>query len=119
MYRKKHAQRRSRGQPRGEGMTSIRCLAAGALLAAAPFPAAAQDAQNFPNRTIRIVVPFPAGGPTDILARVIAQKMSEDWGQAVVVENRPGADTIVGAQLVAKAAPDGYTLLAAMDTTLV
>ena len=65
------------------------------------------------------MVPFPAGGPTDILSRVIAQKMSEDWGQPVVVENRPGADTAIGAVQVAKAAPDGYTLLAAMDTTLV
>src|SRR5262249_23009490 len=68
---------------------------------------------TFPNRTIRIVVPFPAGGPTDILSRVIAQKMSEDWGQPVVIENRPGADTAIGAVQVAKAAPDGYTLLAA------
>jgi len=64
-------------------------------------------------------VPFPAGGPTDINARVIAQKMSEVWGQPVVIENRPGANTAIGAQMVAKAAPDGYTLLAAMDTTLV
>ncbi|HEV3370952.1 MAG TPA: tripartite tricarboxylate transporter substrate-binding protein, partial [Xanthobacteraceae bacterium] len=67
----------------------------------------------------RIIVPFPAGGPTDILARVIGQRMSEDWGQAVVIENRPGANTAIGAQQVARAAPDGYTLLAAMDTTLV
>ena len=74
---------------------------------------------DFPTRTIRIIVPFPAGGPTDILSRVVAQKMSEDWGQPVVVENRPGADTAIGAAQVAKAAPDGYTLLAAMDTTLV
>src|SRR5947209_5824918 len=85
-------------------------------------PAAAQissDARSFPNRTIRIVVPFPAGGPTDILSRIVAQRMSEDWGQPVVVENRPGANTAIGAQQVAKAAPDGYTILAAMDTTLV
>jgi tripartite-type tricarboxylate transporter receptor subunit TctC len=79
-------------------------------------PAAAQE---FPSRPIRIIVPFPAGGPTDILSRIVAQKMSEDWGQPVVVENRPGGDTAIGAQQVAKAAPDGYTLLAAMDTTLV
>jgi tripartite-type tricarboxylate transporter receptor subunit TctC len=89
-------------------------FAAGAL---APIPAA--RAQAYPNRPIRIVVPFPAGGPTDILSRVIAQKMSEDWGQPVVVENRPGADTAIGAVQVAKAAPDGYTLLTAMDTTMV
>src|SRR5438128_5436524 len=79
----------------------------------------ADDAAGFPSRAIRIVVPFPAGGPSDIVARIIGQKMSEDWGQPVVIENRPGANTIIGAQQVAKAAPDGYTILAAMDTTLV
>jgi len=76
-------------------------------------------AQSYPTKPIRMIVPFPAGGPTDILARVIAQRMNEDWGQPVLVENRPGANTAIGAQLVAKAPPDGYTLLAAMDTTLV
>jgi tripartite-type tricarboxylate transporter receptor subunit TctC len=86
------------------------------LMSAANAPVAAQE---FPNRTIRIIVPFPAGGPTDILSRIVAQKMSESFGQPVVVENRPGADTAIGATQVAKAAPDGYTLLAAMDTTLV
>jgi tripartite-type tricarboxylate transporter receptor subunit TctC len=80
---------------------------------------AMDPAQNFPTRAIRIVVPFPAGGPTDINARIIAQRMSEDWKQPVVIENRPGANTAIGAQMVAKADPDGYTLLAAMDTTLV
>jgi tripartite-type tricarboxylate transporter receptor subunit TctC len=78
-----------------------------------------QDVRLFPSRPIRIIVPFPAGGPTDILARVIAQRMSEDWGQPVLIENRPGASTVIGAQQVARATPDGYTLLAAMDTTLV
>jgi len=76
-------------------------------------------AQNYPNRAVRIIVPFPAGGPTDVLARVIGQRMSESWAQPVVIENRPGGNTAIGAQLVAKASPDGYTLLAAMDTTLV
>jgi tripartite-type tricarboxylate transporter receptor subunit TctC len=66
-----------------------------------------------------MIVPFPAGGPSDIVARVIGQKMSEDWGQPVVVENRPGANTIIGAQAAAKAAPDGYTLFMAIDSTLV
>src|SRR5580693_8559577 len=94
-----------------------------ALLGLCAAPAAAEEAADpakaFPSRPIRIIVPFPAGGPTDILARVIGQRMSEDWGQAVVIENRPGANTAIGAQQVARAAPDGYTLLAAMDTTLV
>jgi tripartite-type tricarboxylate transporter receptor subunit TctC len=94
------------------------------LLAMLPaLPSAAQEtseaAKAFPSRPIRIIVPFPAGGPTDILARVVAQRMSEDWGQPVIIENRPGANTVIGAQQVARAAPDGYTLLAAMDTTLV
>jgi tripartite-type tricarboxylate transporter receptor subunit TctC len=79
---------------------------------------AAADARDFPNRTIRIIVPFPAGGPADIVSRLIGQKMSEDWGQPVVVENRPGANTVIAAQAVAKAAPDGYTLLMAIDSTL-
>src|SRR5262244_1826485 len=87
--------------------------------AGAAAATAAEDGPSYPQRTVRIIVPFPAGGPTDILARVIGQRMSEDWGQPVVVENRPGGDTVIAAQQVAKAAPDGYTLLAAMDTTLV
>ncbi|MGH6770754.1 MAG: Bug family tripartite tricarboxylate transporter substrate binding protein [Xanthobacteraceae bacterium] len=94
-------------------------LASLGMLLLAPAAVTNAAAQSYPNRTIRIVVPFPAGGPTDILSRVIAQKMSEDWGHPVVVENRPGADTAIGAVQVAKAAPDGYTLLAAMDTTMV
>lgn len=95
-------------------------LAIGVALLAATVPASAQNAAaNFPNRTIKIVVPFPAGGPTDINARIIGQKLSEAWGQGVVIENRPGANTGIGAAMVAKAPADGYTLLAAMDTTLV
>src|SRR5262245_32896337 len=83
-------------------------------------PAVAQgNAKDFPTRPIRIVVPFPAGGPADIIARVVAQRMNERWAQAVVVENRPGANTALGAQLVARAPPDGHTLLAGMDTTMV
>ncbi|MGA7486198.1 MAG: tripartite tricarboxylate transporter substrate binding protein [Xanthobacteraceae bacterium] len=81
--------------------------------------AAAQERpEAFPSRSIKIVVPFPAGGPSDVLARLIGQKMSEDWRQPVVIENRPGANTVIAAQLVAKAAPDGYTLLMAIDSTL-
>ena len=93
-------------------------VSASAITPALAQPAA-DAAHSFPTRAIRIVVPFPAGGPTDINARIIAQRMSEDWKQPVVIENRPGANTAIGAQMVAKADPDGYTLLAAMDTTLV
>lgn len=76
-------------------------------------------AQDYPRRPIRLLVPFLAGGPSDILARVIAQKMSENWGQQVLVDNRPGANTLIAAEAVAKAAPDGYTILMAIDSTLV
>ena len=79
----------------------------------------AAQAQNYPSRQITLIVPFAPGGPADFLGRLIGQKMSEDLGQQVVIDNRPGANTIIGAQAVAKAAPDGYTLLMAIDGTLV
>jgi tripartite-type tricarboxylate transporter receptor subunit TctC len=69
------------------------------------------QADDYPNRPIRIVQPFPAGGPTDVLARGLGQKLSEALGQPVIVEARPGANGILGAQSVAKSAPDGYTML--------
>jgi tripartite-type tricarboxylate transporter receptor subunit TctC len=98
---------------------SRRCIALAGLFALALGPAAAQDAaKDFPSRSIKIVVPFPAGGPSDVLARLIGQKMSEDWGQPVVIENRPGANTVIGAQIVRQAPPDGYTMLMAIDSTL-
>jgi tripartite-type tricarboxylate transporter receptor subunit TctC len=74
---------------------------------------------RFPSRTVKIIVPFPAGGPSDLLARLIGMKLAEAWHQTVVVENRPGGNTVIGAQIVAKAPPDGYTLLMAIDSTLV
>ena len=66
-----------------------------------------------------MIVPFAPGGPADVLGRLIGQKMGEDLGQQVVIDNRPGANTIIGAQAVAKAKPDGYTILLAIDGTLV
>src|ERR1700756_3845285 len=77
------------------------------------------SAQPYPTRQITLVVPFAPGGPADFLGRLVGQKMSEDLGQQIVVDNRPGANTIIGAQAVAKASPDGYTLLMAIDGTLV
>ena len=98
---------------------NARLIALALLSGLAMGSAAAQErADAFPTRAIKIVVPFPAGGPSDVLARMIGQKMSEDWGQPVVIENRPGANTVLGAQQVAKAAPDGYTLLMAINSTL-
>ena len=76
------------------------------------------SAQVYPSRPIRMLVPFPPGGPADILGRIIAHKMGEDFGQPVILDNRPGGNTIIAAQLVAKAPADGYTLLMAIDSTL-
>jgi tripartite-type tricarboxylate transporter receptor subunit TctC len=93
-------------------------LVASLLLPVADVPAQ-EHADAFPSRPIHIVVPFPPAGPTDILSRVIAQRMSEDWSTPVVVENQPGANTAIAAARVARMPADGYTLLAAMDVTLV
>lgn len=83
-------------------------LLAAAALAGVPPPA---PAQVFPSKPVRIVVPTSAGGATDAFARAIAQNLADGWGQPVVVDNRPGANQIIGSDLVAKSAPDGYTLL--------
>src|SRR5215470_14493495 len=88
-------------------------------LFSAALGAAAACAQPYPSRPIRLVVPFAAGGPADFLGRVIGQKLGDALGQQIVVDNRPGANTIIGAQAVARAEPDGYTLLMAIDGTLV
>jgi tripartite-type tricarboxylate transporter receptor subunit TctC len=77
------------------------------------------EAKTYPNRAIRIIVPFPPGGPADMIARLVGQRMNEHWGQPVLIENRAGGNTAIGAQVVARSAPDGYTLLTAMDTTMV
>src|SRR6266852_3362741 len=92
-------------------------LACAAAFLALSVPTAV--AQTYPSRQITLVVPFAPGGPADFLGRLIGQKMGEDLGQQIVIDNRPGANTIIGAQAVAKATPDGYTLLMAIDGTLV
>jgi len=74
------------------------------------FPLLAAE-QAYPSKPIRLVVPFPAGGSLDVVARAIGQKLTEAWGQPVVIDNRPGAGGNIGADLVAKSAPDGYTIL--------
>src|SRR5688572_12731551 len=79
--------------------------------ALAAMPGVAQAQQKYPTKPIRFVVPFSPGGGTDTLARIIAQKMSESWGQSVVIENRTGAGGTIGTAIVAKATPDGHTLL--------
>ena len=84
------------------------------LLAALAGAASAQQA--YPNKSIRFITPFPPGGGTTVVARLVGQKLSEHWGQPVIVENRPGGDTIIGSDAVAKAPPDGYTILLAGST---
>jgi tripartite-type tricarboxylate transporter receptor subunit TctC len=84
------------------------CLAA---LTGTQSPAWAQSADKYPERQIRIIVPYPPGGSVDVLGRLLAQRMQENWGQSVIVENRPGAGTMIGTAAAAKADPDGYTLI--------
>ncbi|MBP0619832.1 Bug family tripartite tricarboxylate transporter substrate binding protein [Cupriavidus consociatus] len=93
----------------------LACAAFSAAMATAPAMA---QAPAWPERPLRLVVPFAAGGATDLLGRLLAVGLGEKLGQPVVVENKPGASTVVGASQVAKAAPDGYTLLLAASTTL-
>ncbi len=102
-----------------DGMRRTMVAAALAMLSAFGSATAQDAVANFPNRAIHIVVPFPAGGPADLIARIIGAKMSEDWGQPVIIDNRPGGNTVIAAVQVAKSAPDGYTLLMAIDSTLV
>jgi tripartite-type tricarboxylate transporter receptor subunit TctC len=77
----------------------------------------AQNAQNYPNKPITLIAPFSAGGALDLIARSVAQKLSEEWGQSVVVDNKAGAAGIIGTQYVARSAPDGYTILLGATTT--
>jgi tripartite-type tricarboxylate transporter receptor subunit TctC len=93
------------------GDKTRRELIGAAALALALMPGAARSQERFPAKNIRIIVPFPAGATTDMLARLFAQRMSDGLNQAVVVENVGGAGGSLGADQVAKAAPDGYTLL--------
>lgn len=85
-----------------------------AMLAVAPNCLA----QTYPSKPVRIVVPYPPGGPTDVLARLLGQKLSESWSQSVIPDNRPGANTIIGTEAVVKAPADGHTLLLTVDSTL-
>jgi tripartite-type tricarboxylate transporter receptor subunit TctC len=105
-------------------IATIRLFALGILGVLTLTEAVAQtavdsDGKTYPSRTIRILVPFPPGGPADLIARFVGQKMSENFGQPVVIDNRAGGNTAIGAQAVARSAPDGYTLFIPMDTTLV
>ena len=95
-------------------LNTLRRAAAIALLALAALPAAAQ----YPSKPIRIIVPFPSGSATDTVARILAAPLSQALGQPVIVEDKPGADGAIAGELVAKSAPDGYTLLMATNSPL-
>jgi len=98
---------------------ALRTFAAASLTASAlALGPSLAEAQDYPRQPIRIVVPYAAGGMTDVVARVIGQKLGERLGQPVIIDNKPGAATIVGAEVAARAKPDGYTLLAATNATL-
>lgn len=93
-------------------------LGIGALLAGFAAPAQ-MYAQEYPARTVKIIVPFPAGGSADVIPRIVAERLSRKWGQPVVIENRPGAAGNIGAELAYRAESDGYTLLSAPPPPLV
>src|ERR1700754_1364876 len=97
-------------------MTKVLTLAA-ALIATALSPAHTQQA-DYPTRTVRIIVSAPPGGGVDIVARVVADRLQQKWGHPVIVENRAGAGGTLGAETVAQAEPDGYTLLASQPAPL-
>jgi len=99
-------------------MQATRLVLGAATVFAVFAGAGAANAQTYPVKPVRLIVPFAPGGATDILARLIGQKLTEAWGQQVVVENRPGAGTVIGTDIVAKSPPDGYTLLMVSTSTV-
>jgi len=90
----------------------LRLLCVASIASIAGAPVAFAQANTYPNKAIRMVVPYPPGGPTDLTARVVAAEMSKILGQSIIVDNKPGASGMIGAELVARAEPDGYTFLA-------
>src|ERR1043165_6390037 len=97
-------------------MRSLICLLlTWPLLGLAQNPA--QNPAQYPAKAVHMIIPFPPGGATDIIGRVVSQKLGERLGQPVVVDNRPGAGGTIGSEVVAKAAPDGYTLLISTNST--
>src|SRR3954471_5049595 len=100
------------------GLMHINTSIAAALVSAVVVSAAFAQSGAYPNRVVKFVVPVAAGGTVDIVARTLAQRLSESLGQQVIVENRPSASSLVGTQVVAKSPPDGYTLLATSTTFL-
>ena len=99
-------------------MQYLRSVGVLAMLAIVVQPAAAADVRNYPAKPVRMIVPFAPGGTTDVIARIIGQKLTDTLGQQVVIDNRPGANGNIGTDLAAKSAPDGYTLVMSFDGTL-
>lgn len=93
----------------------LRCCFLALLLAVLPI---ATPAQSFPDKPVRIVVPYPPGGGVDVLARALAAELTGRWGQTVIVDNRGGAESVIGADVVAKSPPDGYTLMMTINQTI-
>src|SRR3954452_21788399 len=108
----------SRSRCKSMRARSLRPLALVLLLACAAAASPQAQAQSYPAKAVRVVVPLPAGGATDVIARAVSQRLSEIWGQQLVIENKGGANTQIGAEVVAKSVPDGYTLLATSESTL-
>jgi len=99
--------------------TLLKCLICGASVFTVPLVAAQTAAQSYPDKPIRLIAPSSAGGPVDVIARIVAQGWAEVLGQQIVIDNRAGAAGLIGAEMVAKAAPDGYTLLLGFSGPLV
>ena len=98
-------------------LRNVVCALTAASAFVAPFPRAAAQSSIYPSRAIRFIVPLPAGGGADIVARIVAERLTKSLGQQVLVDNRSGGGTVIGADLAAKAPPDGYTLLLGTATT--
>jgi tripartite-type tricarboxylate transporter receptor subunit TctC len=98
---------------------ALRLISLAPVIALSGAPALAQTpaADAYPSKPVRLIVPFPPGGPADVLGRAIAQRLSEKWHQPVVVDNKGGANTLIAAQEAARSAPDGYTLFMPLDST--
>src|SRR4051812_34889339 len=96
------------------GATAV--VIAGILLGAG---ASAHAQQTYPAKPIRIISPYPAGGTTDVLARIVGQKLTETWGQQILIDNRPGGNTIIGSEAMVRSPPDGYTLISILTSHVI
>ena len=98
---------------RRQSLTRALAFSAAAVLSCVAW------SQSYPSQAVRVIVPYPPGGTTDLIARTVSQALATMWGQPVVIENKPGAGTIIGAESVARSQPDGYTILATAEATFV